>query len=177
MLNDGQTCSIASQCASNVCTTFYVDTDGDGYGGTASTQRCGSTPPYGFTVTPGDCCDVTGGQNTYPGSPTTSTSPNACGSYDYNCNGQLNKVANPRPTDCGIPTCTPSAMGTCLYVSGCTCAQTNPTNALTQCTINTSPGCGTEVYSQDFYCQQDSYGNCPAYRYTPVDAGIQQACY
>ena len=56
--NDGQSCSVASQCVSNTCTPFYVDQDGDGYGTGQATGFCGTTPPVGYAAQTGDCCDT-----------------------------------------------------------------------------------------------------------------------
>src|SRR6185437_7170538 len=47
LLDDGQMCSVASQCASNTCTPFYLDQDGDSYGTGAAVGFCGKVAPVG----------------------------------------------------------------------------------------------------------------------------------
>lgn len=62
------------------CTNGYKDADGDGYG-------TGAYGCYTGTVASlaGDCCDSD--NRTHPGQTAGFTSPNNCGSYDYNCDG------------------------------------------------------------------------------------------
>jgi hypothetical protein len=84
-LIDGQSCNAGNQCLSGVCSTFYLDADGDGYGISTSIARCGTTPPSGYAVNPGDCCDSDA--NAHPGQASFFTVANKCGSYDYNCDG------------------------------------------------------------------------------------------
>jgi len=61
-----------------VMSTFYEDTDGDGYGvGTSTTEACDT--PSGFSATSGDCDDTSASV-----SPTASEQ---CNSVDDNCDG------------------------------------------------------------------------------------------
>ena len=57
LLSDGQSCTLAAQCASGACSPFYVDEDGDGYGTGQALGFCGTTTPIGYAVQNGDCCD------------------------------------------------------------------------------------------------------------------------
>jgi len=55
--NDGEVCTINSDCCGNTCTTFYQDSDSDTYGNSAvSTKRCG-TSYSGYVTNNTDCND------------------------------------------------------------------------------------------------------------------------
>jgi hypothetical protein len=92
--SNGQACTSTGECATGACTTFYVDADGDGYAGSSSTERCGTTPPSGYISSSlgVDCCDTDANthpvQTTYPPAQTGYFPvPNNCLSFDYDCNG------------------------------------------------------------------------------------------
>jgi hypothetical protein len=83
-------------CASNVCTEFFEDIDGDGYGKGEPTGigTCGDVPlplSVGARVRlGGDCCDiqVTGSRGVFPGATVPVTIPDAClanGVTSFNC--------------------------------------------------------------------------------------------
>ncbi len=62
--------------------TYYVDSDGDGYGSTADTlEHCATDPPSGYASNLDDCDD--GNDDVYPGA------PEACNSVDDDCNGMI----------------------------------------------------------------------------------------
>jgi hypothetical protein len=90
-LKDLQACKVNAECASLNCVTFYVDHDGDGYGESNKTiQFCeapGAAPPAGYVTQGGDCCDSDA--NAVPGQTKYFTSADACGSWDYNCDGTI----------------------------------------------------------------------------------------
>ncbi len=90
-LKDLQACQTNADCASLLCETFYVDHDGDGYGETNTTLKfCevdGAAPPVGYVTQGGDCCDSDA--NAYPGQTKYFTSADACGGWDYNCDGTI----------------------------------------------------------------------------------------
>jgi hypothetical protein len=96
-LSDPARCSQNQECLANVCTTFFFDQDGDGFGTNLTTANaCGSGAPAGFVARGGDCCDTDA--QAFPGAtprtgvagfPTT----NACDSFDYNCDGTPTSVA------------------------------------------------------------------------------------
>lgn len=78
------------------CTDYHYDGDGDGYG-TATTKRCLCRPDHaGKYTSPAssatDCCDSDA--TAHPGAGGWYSSPNACGSFDYDCNGQQNNEFN-----------------------------------------------------------------------------------
>ena len=88
----------ATQCATGhpVCADaaapqsqiFYRDADQDGFGDPTTTQTvCGTSPaaPAGYVANKTDCCDADA--NAKPGQTAYFTAPNACGTFDYDCNG------------------------------------------------------------------------------------------
>ena len=84
---DGRACAVPGQCASGVCTTFYVDADGDGYTINPA-SFCGTSPPSGYVSSSlgTDCCDSDA--NAHPGQTVYFTTTRiGCGGYDYNCAG------------------------------------------------------------------------------------------
>ena len=93
LLNDGQSCSVASQCVSNKCTPFYVDQDGDGYGTGQAAGFCGTSAPVGYAAQNGDCCDtatnIEVAKLIHPGAGFQSVSAGGvCNiTWDYNCSG------------------------------------------------------------------------------------------
>lgn len=71
--------------------TCYVDSDGDSYGTGAGTFSSGSCPS-GYASRGGDCCDSD--NKSYPGASADwawGYQANACGSYDRNCDGIVEK--------------------------------------------------------------------------------------
>jgi prepilin-type N-terminal cleavage/methylation domain-containing protein len=56
-LANGATCTSNGSCCSNVCTTFYRDSDGDHYGAGAAVKRCGTTLA-GYVTNSTDCNDT-----------------------------------------------------------------------------------------------------------------------
>ncbi|HLK92324.1 MAG TPA: hypothetical protein VKZ18_20690 [Polyangia bacterium] len=124
---DGQPCSLATDCASHVCTPFYVDVDGDGYGTGQATGFCGTTPPIGYSAQSGDCCDTATNlavaKLIHPGADFQTTSAGGvCNiTWDYDCNGTVETspqvascpatyplcttvMSNGDPSTCGTPT-------------------------------------------------------------------------
>jgi hypothetical protein len=63
--------------------TWYQDSDGDGYGGSVSVEAC--TAPAGFVGDDNDCYDDNAWA--HPGASTYWTVDRGDGSYDYNCDG------------------------------------------------------------------------------------------
>jgi hypothetical protein len=98
------------------------DQDADGYGATASpTKYCGTTiGPPGYLSSKKDCCD-----SDALASPEQTElffrTANACGSYDYDCNGGLTRefllgqtACDPRARSCSV-----EAFGFDSEVPGC----------------------------------------------------------
>lgn len=80
---DGQSCTLAGDCASDVCGRYYLDQDGDGEGVNTATLLCGATTPQGYAARGGDCCDTDPNANSLQKA--FFTVPNACGNWDYSC--------------------------------------------------------------------------------------------
>lgn len=79
---------VADPAGANGCTPKYADQDQDGWGTTLVQCVCGSPFPYTASQA-GDCCDFD--PKAKPGAVSYSASVNACGSWDYNCNGIADK--------------------------------------------------------------------------------------
>jgi hypothetical protein len=141
LLTDGQMCSIASQCASNTCTPFYLDQDGDGYGSGAAVGFCGTTAPVGYAAQNGDCCDdpshLAVAKLIHPGAGYQTTSADGvCNvTWDYDCSGMIE---------------------TNLYT--CVACGTAPTCGCAEETQVDSSECGTAVGSAS--CAAESTGSC-----------------
>lgn len=92
-LSDGEVCVGSTECSSGACSTFYVDSDGDGYGDpSVSVKVCGSNAPSGYTTNNTDCYDSNA--NARPGQTTCYSSHRGDGSYDYDCNGSNNTCSS-----------------------------------------------------------------------------------
>ncbi len=117
-LKDLQACKVNLDCASLNCVTFYVDHDGDGYGETNKTvQFCeepGAAAPAGYVTQGGDCCDADA--NAVPGQAKYFTSADACGSWDYNCDGTIQGSEAGLITYASVPV---SECGMNVHGSGC----------------------------------------------------------
>ena len=94
---DGQSCTRNADCQSRVCSSWFVDADGDGFGASSvpPVKTCGTTPPSGakFATKGGDCCDSSA--DAFPGQTQQfgDVLPpecvlNASADHDYNCNGR-----------------------------------------------------------------------------------------
>jgi hypothetical protein len=54
---NGTACTAGSECCTGTCTTFYTDSDGDGYGTGAAVKKCGTTAS-GYATNNTDCNDT-----------------------------------------------------------------------------------------------------------------------
>jgi hypothetical protein len=152
LLNDGQSCSVASQCVSNKCTPFFVDQDGDGYGTGQAAGFCGTTAPVGYAAQNGDCCDtatnIAVAKLIHPGAGFQTVSAGVCNiSWDYNCSGAVEVDPTIGMGECAsgtsYPTCanvsTPYPVtdcGTTVYDSRCGQYSTDKSNA---CAVEGGP--------------------------------------
>jgi hypothetical protein len=84
-------------------TTYYFDSDSDGFGDPVATiQAC--SPPPSYVLQPGDCNDSNA--NVFPGQTLYFTVP-ADGNFDYDCNGQEElEFTDVWEASLGITTCT-----------------------------------------------------------------------
>jgi hypothetical protein len=134
LLNAGLQCTLAAQCASNTCTPFYQDLDGDGYGAGAAAGFCGTTAPVGYATKNGDCCDdpnhLSVAKLIHPNADFQMTSAGGvCNvTWDYDCSGKVDKSApmygcdpTSAPPNCRMTT-GEYADSTCgMSVAGCGC--------------------------------------------------------
>jgi hypothetical protein len=94
-VKDGERCALSSDCASAVCTPFYIDLDGDTYGAGQAVGFCGTTPPVGYAIQSGDCCDTATNlavaKQIHPGADFQTTSAGGvCNiTWDYDCSGTV----------------------------------------------------------------------------------------
>jgi hypothetical protein len=106
-LVDGTACQGDSDCMSGHCLTYYVDADGDGYGTSEAARFCAelnSPPPAGYASYSGDCCDLDAGANPGFNRSLFLQMPDACGGYDWNCDGQIQQEGScPAAVACGAP--------------------------------------------------------------------------
>ena len=124
-LNNGERCSSDEACASGNCRTYYLDGDGDGYGATATSfSRCDAltaSAPAGYSLVPGDCCDLDGGAHPGLSASAYFTVADACASFDWDCSGAAEKQAtstcsgSTTPLACGS-SCTVTLLGLPLKV-------------------------------------------------------------
>ena len=77
---DGYDNNCDGQADEDVTSTFYVDSDGDGFGNeNISTQACSA--PNGYTINATDCDDTT--SESYPGA------EEICDNKDNDCNAEI----------------------------------------------------------------------------------------
>jgi hypothetical protein len=138
LANDGQSCGLASQCASGACTPFYADADGDGYGAGSAAGFCGTTAPVGYATMTGDCCDdathLAVAKLIHPGADYQTTSAGGvCNiTWDYNCSGAVEKAFANLSGGCGsgaacVPAYTPYPDADCgLQESSAGCSLGGP---------------------------------------------------
>jgi hypothetical protein len=104
-LVDGTACQTDGDCVSGHCLTYYLDADGDGYGGSDEAHFCAAlngAPPSGYAAYTGDCCDLDAGANPGFDSSQFLSMPDACGSFDWNCDGkEAQQKSCPTPVACG----------------------------------------------------------------------------
>ncbi len=104
-LVNGAACQADGDCVSGHCLTYYVDADGDGYGSSEQAHFCqelGTPPPNGYAAYAGDCCDLDTGANPAFNSALFLEMADACGSFDWNCDGQLEQEKScPSAVACG----------------------------------------------------------------------------
>lgn len=97
--SEGVSCATDADCGGVSCLTSFRDADGDGYGGLAI-RRCGESPPPGHVLRGGDCCDADA--QAHPGVSLYQPSPNACGSFDWDCSGAVERFPDLPDVDaCG----------------------------------------------------------------------------
>jgi hypothetical protein len=132
-----------------LCTVYYHDGDGDGWG-VSGDSRCLCVPDiegdYDITA-PGDCCDIDA--LAYPNLSQNHTTANACGDFDYDCDG-VEEQAYLEDGNCGGITCklragwlaAPPACGASgLWITDCSYARQPPALWCTTDTISRTQAC------------------------------------
>ncbi len=128
------------------CSTYYYDSDGDGYGRGDISSRCLCAPASGYTSPyPSDCYDYNASAN--PSATTPSSSSRGDGSFDWNCDGNETKQ------DTSVGNCSWSFFS-CAHVGGWqsvpACGNSN--NYITGCSLsgfaNTSCDDNTQTRTQ-----------------------------
>jgi hypothetical protein len=113
LLGRNQPCNSTAECGLGTCMVYYYDADRDGVPGHTSQGFClksvDSPPQYYWTApsTPSkwDCCDSD--INVKPGQSQYFTTVSACGTWDYNCDGSMQK------SDLRVTTCASDGAGGC----------------------------------------------------------------
>lgn len=129
--------------AKGLRTTYYRDADGDGWGSSATTTSCSSTPPSEYVDRTGDCCDSD--PNVFPGqSEFFATASTACGtSWDYDCSGGVTTTPEYRGNGCRSGTAPPECETAIQYFTEANCGKESA-----YCGCSTGPpsscafGCG-----------------------------------
>jgi hypothetical protein len=116
------------------CTTFYADSDGDGYAGTNSACYCSPTGTYQYLDSE-DCYDANPAAR--PGQSQWFTNNRGDGSYDYNCDGASSRQYD-RSYDCGCPQSTldPEPFSSGWESGTASCGQSR--NFVTRCSYSLS---------------------------------------
>ena len=104
--SDGDgTADCVDGCPSNAAltspATYYLDADGDGFGGSTTTTACTSTPPSGYVATSTDCNDSSA--TVFPGA------AELCDGVDQDCDGTADEGFTDTDGD-GIADCVDPAV-------------------------------------------------------------------
>jgi hypothetical protein len=142
--------SMAPGACSKNPVTYYLNLDHDGYGDPLHSISACSQPIGYYVLQGGDCCDSDA--TVHPGQTSAFSTTNACGTFDYNCDGSVQKVSyGPLPGQCGAPNCQLTADGTnCYDNGGCTCSG--------KCTTYSVSACGDRITQQDPGCTNTGHG-------------------
>jgi hypothetical protein len=101
---DGLDNNCDDQIDDGVQTTYYVDSDGDGYG-TEGTQREGCSAPDGFVDRSGDCDDTD--ERAHPDQTSYFATERNRGGFDFNCDGNIEAAQ------------VEVSSGECMYIGAC----------------------------------------------------------
>ena len=104
--SDGDgTADCVDGCPSNAAltspATYYLDADGDGFGGSTTTTACTSTPPSGYVATSTDCNDSSA--SVFPGA------TELCDGIDQDCDGTADEGFTDTDGD-GVADCVDTAV-------------------------------------------------------------------
>jgi hypothetical protein len=145
---DGKAGNYGSCTGGSTQKTYYLDSDGDGYGNASSTTTVCGGAPGGYVTNASDCCDSD--NRAKPGGNAQAGARIGCGGYDFNCDGQNTQSL------------------TAIYCSN------NAGVGSGNCTVgwgaSTPPGCGA---TQQSWCYDGWNGDSYSTYCDPVD----QKCY
>jgi hypothetical protein len=144
--------------------TYYPDSDGDGYGAsTGAISAC--SKPTNYVANNSDCCDADA--SAHPGQTATFSTADACGSFDYNCDGSETPKSN-GPTSCGTSSCALAADGT-------SCVQTGCAGCSSSCQTYATAACGQHFTTSVSPCTLNSSGHvCTTVSVPSMQAGLQE---
>ncbi|HEY5957005.1 MAG TPA: hypothetical protein VIV60_10650 [Polyangiaceae bacterium] len=144
----------ASVSSVYACRYYYRDADGDTYGAGSNRRYSCTGAPAGYVARAGDCCDSD--SNAHTGQTNYYSSLDACGSFDYDCDGQATQQSN-GPTGCfeGTINC---------YVSGGQCIQDNS---------QLPAGCNGAVSYNTATCGQTWYVSARGCASAGIPGGVQ----
>ena len=153
-------------CTGNACGAqplWYQDADGDGAGNSAVVIAA-CAKPAGYVANGTDCCDSDA--NAHPGQTAYFATADACGHYDYNCDG----VETPEPNQVGPTNCT----GFSITCDPASCAATCTSSCGSTCYLYDQPPCGGDIGMEIYGCTKQG-PTCLPYS-VPNDAHASQAC-
>jgi len=141
-------------------TSFYRDMDGDGYGAGAAMVACSA--PAGYVANNTDCCDSDAGA--HPGASGWFTSADACGSFDWNCDGVVSYEYDTTVAKLGNG-------GNCSAA----CANSGTLGGW-EGGWASSPSCGSAQTWYSFCWNSCQPGCCEAFPVVGQDQGFNECC-
>ena len=162
----GQICSLDDECAPGYC---YIDEDGDRYAPTSGTKKCQANSQLAGI----DCYDLNA--NAYPGQTQCYGTHRGDGSFDYNCNGQVDMRCNrvtTLPADYSCKSTVP--LGSTGWVSRVPVC--GAWGTLRGCDHWMAVGCTSEAGWQGG-CSECIVSTPPFYGWTITDNGAWNCCY
>ncbi|MDO8623444.1 MAG: DUF4215 domain-containing protein [archaeon] len=167
---NGQTCTLGTECTSGNC---YIDADNDGYTGSSGTKICKASASLG-----NDCLDSNA--NVHPGQTQYFAVQRGDGSFDYDCDENVNKKLSATSGTPGYEEGICNSVTSCSGTGTCSVCPDAPYHYI-GCTYETNKNCGQmfipnycEVYSKHdsgcggwgvttYNCYVMGLGSCGSY--------------